>query len=51
MTKSERLAEVADRQLFVLSDDAWTELTATLDRPASRHPQLDTLFDAPSIFE
>lgn len=42
---------LADRRLFVLRDAAWTELTAILDRPTSRHPRLERLFDSPSIFE
>jgi uncharacterized protein (DUF1778 family) len=42
---------LADRRLFLLSDAAWTELNAILDRPASHHPRLEKLFDSPSIFE
>jgi uncharacterized protein (DUF1778 family) len=42
---------LADRRLFVLRDAAWTQLTAILDRPTSRHPRWERLFDSPSIFE
>jgi uncharacterized protein (DUF1778 family) len=42
---------LADRRLFLLDDAAWTELKAILDRPTSRHPRLEKLFDSPSIFE
>lgn len=42
---------LADRRLFQLSDEAWTELNAILDRPTSPHPRLTKLFESSSIFE
>ena len=42
---------LADRQIFLLGDAAWTELNVILDRPTAHHPRLEKLFDAPSIFE
>src|SRR5438128_2653801 len=35
---------LADRRLFVLTDAAWTEFLAALDRPVSHKPRLGKLF-------
>ncbi|CKR21568.1 Uncharacterized protein conserved in bacteria [Mycobacterium tuberculosis] len=42
---------LADRRLFVLTDAAWTEFLAALDRPVSHKPRLEKLFAARSIFD
>lgn len=42
---------LADRRLFVLSDAAWTEFLAALDRPVSSKPRLEKLFAERSIFD
>lgn len=41
---------LADRQVFVLDDDAWTELQSILDRPVQHKPALARLLAEPSIF-
>jgi uncharacterized protein (DUF1778 family) len=43
--------DLADRRVFVLDDDAWDRLQATLDRPAARKPQLAELLVKPSVLE
>lgn len=43
--------ELADRRVFVLDDDAWSELEELLDRPPVRHPRLETLLSEPSVLE
>ncbi|WP_414738701.1 DUF1778 domain-containing protein [Mycobacterium haemophilum] len=42
---------LADRRLFVLTDAAWTEFLAALDRPVSHKPRLEKLFAERSIFD
>lgn len=42
---------LADRRLFVLGDEAWTEFLAVLDRPVSAKPRLAELFDESSVFD
>jgi uncharacterized protein (DUF1778 family) len=42
---------LADRRLFVLTDAAWTEFLAALDRPVSHKPRLEKLFAERSVFD
>lgn len=42
---------LADRRLFVLDDEAWTEFLAVLDRPVSPKPRLEKLFTEQSVFD
>lgn len=42
---------LADRRLFVLTDAAWTDFLAALDRPVSHKPRLERLFVERSIFD
>ena len=42
---------LADRRLFVLTDAAWTEFLAALDRPVSHKPRLGKLFAERSVFD
>ena len=42
---------LADRRLFVLTDAAWTEFLAALDRPVSHKPRLEKLFAERPIFD
>ena len=42
---------LADRRLFVLTDAAWTEFLAALDRPVSPKPRLEKLFAERPIFD
>ena len=42
---------LADRRLFALTDAAWTEFLAALDRPVSHKPRLRRLFAERSIFD
>lgn len=42
---------LADRRLFVLSPEAWTEFLAVLDRPVVHRPALAKLFARPSVFD
>ena len=44
-------ADLADRRVFVLDDDAWAALQAALDRPAARKPELAKLLAKPSVLE
>jgi uncharacterized protein (DUF1778 family) len=43
--------DLADRQIFVLDDEAWEELEELLDRPPRRSPRLDALLSEPSVLE
>lgn len=42
---------LADRRLFVVTDAAWNEFLAALDRPVSHKPRLEKLFAERSIFD
>lgn len=44
-------ADLADRQVFALDDDAWNDLQALLDRPPNPKPELAQLLANPSILE
>ena len=44
-------ADLADRRLFALSPEEWTELQDLLDRPASAKPRLSALLEQPSVLE
>jgi len=44
-------SDLADRRVFVLEDEAWDRLQATLDRPAARKPELAELLANPSALE
>ncbi len=41
---------LADRRMFSLSAEEWTEFLALLDRPVSHKHELEKLFAEPSIF-
>jgi len=41
---------LADRRTFALTDAAWAELTAILERPIQHKPRLEKLLAAPSPF-
>jgi len=43
--------DLADRRVFVLDDEAWTELHAVLDRPSVAKPGLHRLLATPSVLE
>ncbi len=42
---------LADRRVFRLDDEAWTEFAALLDRPAERIPELARLLTEPAPWE
>lgn len=42
---------LADRRVFPVSDAAWAEFLATLDRPISHKPRLEKLFAQASVFD
>jgi uncharacterized protein (DUF1778 family) len=42
---------LADRRLFMVTDAAWSQFLAILDRPVAHKPRLEKLFAAESIFE
>lgn len=42
---------LSERSRFELSDRAWDEFTALLERPAQDNPALRRLFDTPSVFD
>lgn len=44
-------ADLADRQVFTLDPDAWSELQTVLDRPALPKPKIAALLAEPSILE
>ncbi len=44
-------ADLADRRVFTLDDDAWDELQALLDRPPTSKPELAKLLSTPSVLE
>ncbi|MFT5223055.1 MAG: hypothetical protein ACI867_001365 [Glaciecola sp.] len=44
-------ADLADRRVFMLDDDAWDELQELLDRPPTRKPKLAKLLSTPSALE
>jgi uncharacterized protein (DUF1778 family) len=44
-------ADLADRRVFVIEADAWNELQATIDRPATRKPDLARLLEGRSVLE
>jgi len=41
----------ADRRVFQLSDQAWQELMAILDRPANSIPELTRLLQEPAPWD
>lgn len=43
--------DLADRQVFGLTADAWEELQDILDRPAVAKPKIAALLNAPSALE
>ena len=43
--------DLADRQVFVITPDAWEELQDILDRPAVAKPRIAALLDTPSVLE
>jgi uncharacterized protein (DUF1778 family) len=42
---------LADRRVFRLSDVAWTDFAAILDRPARRIPELTALLSEPAPWD
>jgi len=42
---------LADRRLFVVSPEEWTEFVSLLDRPVAHRPELEKLLAESSIFE
>ena len=44
-------ADLADRRLFSLAPEEWTELQDVLDRPAAAKPRLIALLEQPSVLE
>lgn len=42
---------LADRRVFRLSDAAWSEFAALLDRPAKRIPELAKLLNTPAPWD
>jgi uncharacterized protein (DUF1778 family) len=44
-------ADLADRRVFALDDEAWSDLQALLDRPPRPKPELARLLAARSILE
>jgi uncharacterized protein (DUF1778 family) len=42
---------LADKRLFQLSAEQWTEFMEKLDAPPSRHPRLEKLLQEPSVFD
>lgn len=44
-------ADLADRRVFALDDDAWNDLQALLDRPPHPKPELARLLATRSILE
>jgi uncharacterized protein (DUF1778 family) len=44
-------ADLADRRVFALDDDAWNDLQALLDRPPRPKPELARLLATRSILE
>jgi uncharacterized protein (DUF1778 family) len=43
--------DLADRRVFVLSDERWAELEGLLDRPPTLKPALAKLLSEPSVLE
>jgi len=43
--------DLADRQVFALTPDAWKELQEVLDRPAAAKPKITELLNSPSVLE
>lgn len=43
--------DLADRRLFLLSNDEWDELQEMLDRPVMAKPRLAELMRQPSVLE
>ena len=50
-TVSAATADLADRRVFALSAESWSELQHLLDQPVSPKPRLRTLLAQPSILE
>jgi uncharacterized protein (DUF1778 family) len=44
-------ADLADRRVFALDDEAWDELQAILDRPPAPKTKLRNLLSTPSVLE
>ena len=42
---------LADRRLFQLNAEQWSEFMEKLDAPPRRHPRLEKLLQEPSIFD
>ena len=42
---------LADRRVFMASDEVWDRFTAALDRPAADVPGLDELMQAPTVLD
>lgn len=43
--------DLADRRVFTLSDEAWSELQDILDRPAATKPRIADLLTGPSVLD
>ena len=43
--------DLADRRVFTLSPESWSELQDLLDRPVSPKPRLRALLEQPSVLE
>lgn len=43
--------DLADRQIFALSPEAWDELHEILDRPVTAKPKIAALLSEPSILD
>ncbi len=50
-TVAHALDVLADRQVFVIGDAAWTEFLVVLDRPVTHKPRLEALLAEPSVFD
>ncbi|MBU4186738.1 MAG: DUF1778 domain-containing protein [Propionicimonas sp.] len=42
---------LADRRVFILSDQAWASFTVMLDEPVRSNPALSRLLNRPSVFD
>ena len=42
---------LADRRVFMLTDERWNAFTEALDRPAQERPRLRKLLDTPTVLD
>ena len=49
-TVSHAIDVLTDRRMFAISDAAWSEFVAVLNRPVQHKPRLEKLLSEPSIF-